>query len=589
MFRVLAKLGHLRVSLCVVLLFFLVSCAEKTGERVRFQSDKTPLAQSDDAASVFQNAVQHYSQQDYSSALSEIKRLNLDSLEPDFRLKVMWLLGNLQFETGDKNKSVSTLLKVIETATEDDTRSKAFVSLLSNIDKMDIRDLRSIEGNYSSVQPYVLFKLGEKYMQHGDNGAAKSTFRRFISDYPEHEYVAQAEQYIIRMDSLEKVDPNTIGVILPLSGKNAPFGLKSLKGIQLALGVFGNKGRLGSDGIRLAIMDSQDDPEVAKIAVDRLIEEDSVIAIIGPLGMGPSESVAKQCSLYGIPNLSLSQREDLEGLGSYIFKIGMSKVNQVQRLVSYAMDDLSIKSFGILYPEDHYGEQFTKYFWDEVLNKGGEVTAVESYPPGQADFRNNIKKLLGIYYIGARRTEYNEIKKSLEEKQKNSRIKKPIEVILPPIQSFDALFVPDDARAVAKIASYLPYYNSKNVVLMGPNTWNSTYLVSRGKEYVEGAIFVDGFYPYPKNQEGKRFIKEFRHTFKSSPGVLEAQAYDAANVLIDVIFKKDNKTRDAVARSILRDGPYNITTGKVNFSSTGEAEKDLFVLGVERGKIVLKE
>jgi ABC-type branched-subunit amino acid transport system substrate-binding protein len=463
------------------------------------------------------------------------------------------------------------------------------VSLLSNIDKMDIRELRSIEGSHNSIQPYVMFELGEKYMQHGDNGAAKDTFRRFINDYPEHEYIVQAEQYITRMDSLEKVDPNTIGVILPLSGKNAPFGLKSLKGIQLALGVFGNKGKFNGSEVRLAIMDSQDDPEVAKIAVDRLIEEDSVIAIIGPLGMEPSASVAKQCALYGIPNISLSQREDLDGLGTYVFKIGMSKVNQVQRLVSYAMDDLSIKKFGILYPEDDYGQQFTKYFWNEVLSKGGEITSVESYISGQADFRENIMKMLGIYYVAARRTEYNELKEKLEEEQKNSKSKKPIEVNLPPIQSFDALFIPDDAKVLTQIAPYLPYYNAKNLILMGPNAWNSPQLVSRGKEYVEGAVFVDGFYPYPKNEEGKRFIKEFKSTFDTSPGVLEAQAYDATNIILDVVFKKNNNKRDTVAKSILRDGPYNVTTGKLNFSSTGEAEKDLFVLGVERGKIVLKE
>jgi branched-chain amino acid transport system substrate-binding protein len=587
MFGILAKLTKLNLYLLILFLF--VSCAEKYKESLKPTPYRTVLTHAEDDEGIFNNAVLYYGQQDYSSALSEVKRLKLDSLDPDFRLKVMWLLGNLQFETGDRTKSVSTLIKVMETSTEDDTRSKAYVSLLSNIDKMDINDLRSIEGTYDSIQSYVIFELGEKYMQHGNNGAARSTFRTFIDKYPEHEYVSQAEQYILRMDSLEKVDPYTIGVILPLSGKNAPFGLKSLKGIQLALGVFGSNGNNLDPQIRLAIMDSQDDPEVAKIAVDRLIEEDSVIAIIGPLGMEPSESVAKQCALYGIPNISLSQTEDLEGLGSYVFKIGMSKVNQVQKLVSYAMDDLSIKKFGILYPEDNYGEQFTKYFWNEVLSKGGEVTAVESYPSGQADFRDNIKKMLGLYYIGARRTEYNEIKEKLEEEQKNARVKKQIEVNLPPIQSFEALFVPDDARALTQIAPYLPYYNARNIILMGPNTWNSPHLVSRGKDYVEGAIFVDGFYSYPKNKEGKIFIKEFKSTFNSNPGVLEAQAYDAANVLLDVIFKKNNMKRDAVARAILRDGPYKITTGKVNFSSTGEAEKDLFVLGVERGRIVLKE
>ncbi len=538
---------------------------------------------------IFQEAVEEYKQQKYNDAISTIQKLDLDNIDPQLKLRVMWFLGHIQFETGERQKAIDTFVKVQKSSTDETIRSKTTMSILSSIDKMDINELKGIQDKYEEWKPYVVFKLAEKLMQKEEMGAAKDKFREFLRDYPQHEYVVQAQNYISRMGSLEKVDANTIGVILPLSGKNAPFGQKSLMGIQLAAGVFGDS-KNSKSGIRLAIMDSQDDPEVARMAVDRLIEEDNVIAIIGPLGGDAAEVVARQCALSGIPNITLSQKDDLEGLGKYVFRIAMTNNNQIKRLVSYAMDDLSMTKFAIMYPTDNYGQELTKEFWNEVLSKGGEITAVQPYKVKQEDFRDDVRKLLGSYYTWARKTEYADIKKQKEDDAANatSKKKKDKEVSLPPVLSFDAVFIPDDARTAAQIAPYLPYYDARDVLLLGPNTWNSPQLVSRGGDNVEGAIFVDGFSSSPNFEEGKIFIKNFKTSFNSNPGVLEAQAYDATNVLVNAI-KKGSQTRDSLRSAIPGTGSFIGATGKISFGNDGETEKELFVLGVERGKIVLKE
>lgn len=541
-----------------------------------------------EATALFQQAMEEYKQKKYDEALSSINGVDLEKLDAALKLKIMWFLGHLEFETGDKQRAINTFIEVKKLSTDQSLKSKAMMSILSGIDKMSVSELKEIQGD-EEVNPYVVFKLAEKYMQEGNTDSSKEKFREFLRDYPQHEFVVQAQNYISRMGSLEKVDPNTIGVILPLSGKNAPYGLKSLMGIQLAAGVFGDNKKAES-GIRLAVMDSQDDPEIARMAVDRLIEEDNVIAIIGPLGGETAEVVAKQCALSGIPNMTLSQKEDLEGLGKFVFRTSMTNRNQIKRLVSYAMDELSMNKFGIMYPTDSYGQELSKYFWDEVLSKGGEITAVQPYKLKQDDFRDDVRKLLGSYYTWARRSEYNELKKKIDEESNSSvsKKKKDKEVSLPPVISFDAVFIPDDAKTAAQIAPYLPYYDARDVVLLGPNTWNSPQLVSRGGDNVEGAIFIDGFSSNPNFQEGKIFIKNFKSAFNSSPGVLEAQAYDATNILISTI-KKGSQTRDSLRNAITGTSSFIGATGKISFGSDGDTEKELFVLGVERGKIVLKE
>ncbi|NIQ94532.1 MAG: hypothetical protein GWN87_10185, partial [Desulfuromonadales bacterium] len=61
---------------------------------------------------------------------------------------------------------------------------------------------------------------------------------------------------------------------------------------------------------------------------------------------------------------------------------------------------------------------------------------------------------------------------------------------------FDALFIPDYADRVGMIAPQLAYYGIEELPLLGINGWNSPDLLRVAGAFVEGAIFVDGFFAY---------------------------------------------------------------------------------------------
>jgi len=557
-------------------------------------------------------ALYHYALCEYKlnnpdSALKALDNFNNYSLnDKDLYLKSRMLKANIYSEKGERKKALDDLETVYKDAGDLDSKSKIKVYAISIIDKMNTSELKSVESKYENTDwaDCIMFKLGEKYFEDDSKGAARDKFNNLISSYPTSEYRIQADGYLARLEGSDKADPFTIGVILPLSGRNASFGLKTLSGIQLAVGVFGP--RKTKSIIKLSVMDSQSDPEVARMAVEKLLSEDKVSAIIGPLSGDESESVAKQCSLAGVPNITLSQKETIEGLGKYVFRLSMTNRGQVKRLVEYSMNDLGLKRFGILYPNDSYGQELSKYFWEEVLKKGGDITAVEYYEPGQPDFRDEVKKLLGLYYVTARLPELKELEelqaqkdkeKELSEDESGSKKKiKKEEIQLPPIMSFEGLFIPDDARAAAQIANYLPYYDAKGVILLGTNTWNSRSLISRGGESVEGSVFIDGFYSNPSFEEGKNFYQDFKAAFNSSPGILEAQGYDAGKLVAKAIesitdggSKKDNINRENLRKEISSIGSFTGATGKISFDDGGEVQKELFVLGVEKGKIILKK
>ena len=103
---------------------------------------------------------------------------------------------------------------------------------------------------------------------------------------------------------------------------------------------------------------------------------------------------------------------------------------------------------------------------------------------------------------------------------------------------FDALYIPDYSDRVVLIIPQLVYYNVKDLQLLGSNGWNSPRLMDVERDYIEGAIFTDGFFINSKNRGIRSFKKNFEETFEILPGILEAQAFDATKMIISIINEK---------------------------------------------------
>jgi len=151
----------------------------------------------------------------------------------------------------------------------------------------------------------------------------------------------------------------------------------------------------------------------------------------------------------------------------------------------------------------------------------------------------------------------------------------------------DALFIPDYYETVGLIAPYMEYYNIKDVLLLGSNGWNSDKLIELGGKNVEGAVFVDGFFPGSKRPGTMDFVRRFTDVYGRTPGVLEAQAYDAAMMLIYAM-KGDGShvDRGALKNRLERLRGFSGAGGAITFDRRGEAIKKLFVLTVRNGRII---
>ena len=369
---------------------------------------------------------------------------------------------------------------------------------------------------------------------------------------------------------LEKITGKTwlqraVGVVLPLSGRYATFGKLVQRGMNLAL----EAEKKSDSPVRFLYRDSEADPDKSVQAVSELANEDGVMAIAGPLTGASADAAATTAQQDRVPLLAFSQKEGLPQIGDYVFRDSLTAHLQVQALVRYAMAGKGMTTFGILYPENALGRQMATLFSLEVEKRGGTIVAQQGYPENATDFGRPIKLLKGDDPDFDHKSE-----------------KEQLEDLFKPENQFDALFIPDYADQVGLIAPQLAFYGIDNAALLGINGWNSPELIRLAGRYVEGAVFVDGFFRLSPSPAVREFVNRYFNKFGEEPSILEAQGFDVARILLSLLDDPKVRTRDELRAALAQVRNFDGVTGVTSFNQGGEAQKSLFLLQVQQGNIV---
>ncbi|NJL24699.1 MAG: ABC transporter substrate-binding protein [Calothrix sp. SM1_5_4] len=287
---------------------------------------------------------------DESLALSA-RGLKIPGLSDNFKLEFYRHRYMVLTAMGDRLDALRALAYIFEKDTRADSKSNAharaheLVNLLPN--DSDLEKVVS-DSDFGFVRGHAAYRLGLSRLRQKDFDGARSQFARAADWAKGTPIQTQAESYLAQIDSRRRVDPYTIGTVLPLSGRYAPIAQKTLRGLQLGLGIYGPE----AGGFKLAVVDSEGTPEGARKAVERLVTEDSVIAVVGSLLSRTASSVAAKTEELGVPSIALSQKAGITENGTYVFRNAVTSEMQVKELVRIAMEQLGFKRFALLYPND---------------------------------------------------------------------------------------------------------------------------------------------------------------------------------------------------------------------------------------------
>lgn len=455
---------------------------------------------------------------------------------------------------------------------------------------------------WRQVAPILALRLAKNAFHQKDAAKTSMMLQALQKNFSGTVSAQQGLQFAQLMQAQQEVDVTTVGVLLPLSGKYKQFGERSRLAIDQAF---------AHTGIKLVLKDTEGDANKAAAALEALVFENHVVAVIGPLFSNEAMAAAIKAEELGVPLLALSHKAGLHEVGPYVFRTALTVEVQARALAKTAFEELNMTRFALLYPRSRYGIDFMQAFWDEVEKRHGEIRGVEAYEPSQTTFKEPIRRLVGRWFLNAR-PEFREALKALKEKN-YSALRMRAEVgrldkASPPLVDFDGLVIPDSGRQLGLIAPAVAFEDillakdakaldrarraskqsaAQAVTLMGASTWNSGQTLDACEQYCEDGVFVDAYYGGSSDARVRDFISGFQTRAGNEPYLSEAQSFDTAGFLARVLKQKRPQDRAALKDALLSAEPYTGVTGRMQFDANGELIKDLFSLTIKNHEIRL--
>jgi branched-chain amino acid transport system substrate-binding protein len=347
-----------------------------------------------------------------------------------------------------------------------------------------------------------------------------------------------------------------IGAIFAVTGGASFLGAPEAKTAEMIVEEVNAAGGIKGRKIELIIKDSAANPEKAISFAKQLIEEDQVVAIIGPSTSGETMQIKDLCETYKVPLVSAAAAEAIvDPVASYVFKTPQ-KDSYVAKWIFSTMNEMGIKKIGIVAANTGFGNagkgQLEKY----APEFGIEVAIVETYDGAATDLTALLTKL----------------------KAKN--VDAVVNWSIVPAQSI----VPKNMK---QLGMDIPLFQSHGF-------GNIKYVEAAG-EAAEGIIFPAGRLlvaeKLPDGHSQKENLVAYKTAYEAKYGedvsTFGGHAYDAIMLVIEAAKKAENIDRDGIRDALESISGFPGTGGIFNFSASdhnGLGMDSLEMLTVKNGQ-----
>jgi branched-chain amino acid transport system substrate-binding protein len=339
-------------------------------------------------------------------------------------------------------------------------------------------------------------------------------------------------------------DTIKIGWFGPLTGPTATDGTHSRDAALLAVEQFNAAGGIDGKKVELVAEDDQGKPEEALKAVQKLINSNKVVAIVGGAYSGPSKTVAPKVQEAKVPmTVAYAVHPEITKGGDYVNRIIYTGPIQGKAMADYAVNDLGKKKFAVLYVDIDYGKSIFGAFKEEAGKLGANIVIDRPFKMGDKDFSSLLTAVKAanpdaLYIVGY----YNE-----------------------------AAAIVKQAREAGITAQ-----------LLGVDGFDSPKYLELGKENTEGSVFTTSFYTADQREVVQKFVKAWKEKYQGEPDMLSSQSYDAAMVILEAL-KKAGPDREKLAKAINETKDFEGTSGKITFGPDHEVIKPVIFMTVKDG------
>jgi branched-chain amino acid transport system substrate-binding protein len=366
-------------------------------------------------------------------------------------------------------------------------------------------------------------------------------------------------------------DEIVIGEYGSLTGNDATFGQSTKNGVEVALAELTaqKEGKIGGLPVRVVVEDDQSKAEEAATVVQKLINQDRVIAVVGEVASSRSLAAGPICQGAGVPMISPSSTNPrVTQVGDYIFRMCFLDQFQGTVMARFTAQTLKLKNVAILKDsKSDYSVGLAKFFTDAFSALGGSIITEQAYQSGDNDFRAQLTAI---------------------------KAKHPDAIIVPGYYTEAGLI----ARQARELGLKQP--------LIGGDGWESEQLIAIGGAALNGCYYTNHWALDAPDPRLHAFLSTYRTQFKGDPDAIGGLAYDAANVLFGALSKMaaadpeafkglasskagsderkaaEKKLRDLIATT----ASYPGVTGTITLDENRNASKPAVVIEIKDSKKV---
>ena len=516
--------------------------------------------------------------------------------EPDSRYiaDAHYLLARIQVRKGQFYAAAQYLLRALETAQSEQLveRCDQLADRITG-EEVGIRDLENLQRYASSDIGTSWLALWRARLHHrrGEGQARDSVLRGILASNPGSSLSAKARQ-LLAMPAPAAQQRIRVGVILPLTGFFASEASDLLRGMAVALENSEN------EEIDLIIQDSKGTLIETVRSTRRLIENGDLTLCIGDLEGTSSAVAAGLLDEARIPLIiPIASDNGLAALGESVFQANSDLETRARVLARYALDVLGMKTFATLAPVDDYGHALTDAFTQRIDELGGTIIAQQWYYPGTQDFNRQFLaireagfryafrdslRLAGIAPAPAKIDSIYRIidRRVREESEEKTGLLKSLDI---PVASIDGFFFPiyeEDIKFVA------PQFALANIRArpMGGRFWANGDILRRQRNYINGALFVSGYFVPETDLKFREYQTLFRQLTFTSPGALSLYGYNVMKLLIDAV-ERGNVTRNSLVHYLHEVDAFSGIGGEIAFKGHGGVNSAVQLLQFQDGNI----
>lgn len=342
-----------------------------------------------------------------------------------------------------------------------------------------------------------------------------------------------------------------LGVVCPLSGSSAVSGAIMANSVQMAVDEINEAGGINGE-IQINLVEADDEavPATSVTAVQKLVEQDKVNAVIGSQPSSCTIANMEITKAAQVPQITpASSNVTITQQGNdYIYRMTSTDATNATTLLKYASEYLGAKKFAMLYESSDFGTGGYKIVNELCGEYGLEMATAEVYNSGDTDFSVAISKM------------------NKEEP--------------------DFFFFWGYHTEVAMICNQMTQYGV-NIPVIGYG-FNSPELTQLGGAAVEGIVFCTAFDAANPDEKVQEFDQKYMELFGTGYDQNGPQSYDAVYLIKDAVERciadGEDWTDGAILNEYIGSASYTGATGTTEFDENGEMIKDLMVITIENGE-----